>query len=167
MVVGSRDEPCWRFLIWSCLKSVNDLSVLWGNLKICLFAHFRQHSELLVLFSWLQHAGSGKSRCSLHHSDQWYPLSPVVILLWDEDVSYVTCYTPSTTVHICITSLLPLVLSTSVKSSSISWFSFKWVVFVEAQQFKLLMLLLLVILCIVIPPGYTHTATEEHLIQIS
>lgn len=55
---------------------------------MCFCVPCRQHSELLVLLSWLQYAGPGESRCSLHHSDQWYPLSPVFIHFWDEDVSY-------------------------------------------------------------------------------
>lgn len=59
---------------------------------IYFFLSCRQHSELLVFLTWFQHARSGQSGCSLHHSHQWYPLSPVLIHIWDEDVSYILLF---------------------------------------------------------------------------
>lgn len=56
------------------------------TLCVCSFVSSRKHSELLVFLSGLQHAGLEESRCSLHHSDQRYPVSPELLYLWDENV---------------------------------------------------------------------------------
>lgn len=42
---------------------------------------YREHSELLVLLSGLQHAGPGTSGSPLHHSDQRDPLPSFFIHL--------------------------------------------------------------------------------------
>lgn len=74
-----------------CIADIVTLNVPF----MCLFAPCRQHSELLVLLSWLQHAGPGQSRCPLYHSDQWNAVSSVLLHLWDEDVSLFVLTCPS------------------------------------------------------------------------
>lgn len=52
----------------------------------------RQHPQLLVFLSWLQHAGLGQSGRPLHHSDQRDPFPSGLLHVWDEDVTSCLCY---------------------------------------------------------------------------
>lgn len=88
-------HPLNRYHIRYCMRQVlpfisSHWTLSFYTVIVYLFIFCRQHSELLVFLSWLQHARSKQSRCSLHYSDQWDPLSPVFIHSWDEDVSFLS-----------------------------------------------------------------------------